>query len=193
MYTPTGQSDSAPPPAFGRIAIAEIEPAVYQEILHGWRAQRGGAAYPPIEKIDPFLVPALAGNLILYEVTESAITFRIVGEKVVTLAGKNLKGRTLADAFGETPYTQMVERQLRECADCGVPLYSVHDFQLRDEVYDDAVHSRKAWRIALPYGADGRVTRLLCYQLFSQQIETQFARDIDYGRLLPKTVFKIQL
>jgi hypothetical protein len=193
VYAPTVNSPTSAEPSFGRIAIADIEPAVYREILEAWCGQRDGAAFPPAEKIDPFLLPALVPNLILYEVTDNTITFRVVGEKVVTTAGGNLKGRTLAEAFGDTPYVHMVEGQLRECAASGVPLYSRHDFQLRDETYKDAFHSRKAWRIALPYGEGGRVTRLLCYQLFSKEIETHYRKDIDFGALLPKTVFKVEV
>lgn len=193
MYAPPVNSPAATEPNFGRIAIADIEPDAFREILHCWCGQREGAAFPPVGKIDPFLLPALVPNVILYEVTDSAITFRVVGEKVVITAGGNLKGRTLVEAFGDTPYVHMVEGQLRECANSGVPLYSRHDFQLRDDTYQDAFHSRKAWRIALPYGDDGRVTRLLCYQLFSQEIETHYRKDIDFGALLPKTVFKIEM
>jgi len=193
MYAPIVNSPAGAEPGFGRIAIDDIEPESFQQILNAWCGQRDGAAFPPAGEIDPFLLPALAPNLILYEVTDSAITFRVVGEKVVTTAGSNLKGRTLAEAFGDTPYVHMVEGQLRECAASGVPLYSRHDFQLRDDTYEDAYHSRKAWRIALPYGEGGRVTRLLCYQLFSKEIETHYRKDIDFGELLPKTVFKIEV
>jgi hypothetical protein len=193
VYAPPANSADGSKPGFGRIAIDGIEPDSFREILHAWCDQRDGAAYPPAGKIDPFLLPALVPNLILYEVTDSAITFRVVGEKVVTTTGGNLKGRTLVEAFGDTPYVHMVEGQLRECAASGVPLYSRHDFQLRDDTYKDAFHSRKAWRIALPYGEGGRVTRLLCYQLFSKEIETHYRKDIDFGELLPKTVFKIEV
>ncbi|MEO3428378.1 PAS domain-containing protein [Pelagibius sp. CAU 1746] len=193
MYDPTGNSPTSAEPSFGHIAIDGIEPEAFRQILHAWRAQRGGAAFPPVGKIDPFLVPVLVPNLILYEVTGGAIVFRVVGENVVTATGGSLKGRTLVEAFGDTPYVHMVEGQLRECANSGVPLYSRHDFQLRDETFAEAFHSRKAWRIALPYGEGGRVTRLLCYQLFSKEIETHFRKDIDFGALLPKTVFKIDV
>ncbi len=193
MFAPTTNSAAGAQAMFGRIAIDDIEPEPFREILRCWSAQRDGAAFPPVEKIDPFLMPALVPNLILYEVTEAGITFRVVGEKVVTTAGSSLKGRTLIEAFGDTPYVHMVEQQLRECANSGVPLYSRHDFQLRDNTYRDAFHSRKAWRIALPYSDGGRVTRLLCYQLFSKEIETHYRKDIDFGELIPKTVFKIEV
>ena len=194
MHAPTAKTPTDAQPIFGRIAIDNIEPEPFRRILRCWCGQCDGAAFPSVKKIDPFLLPALVPNLILYEVTETAIIFRVVGEKVVTTAGSsNLKGRTLVEAFGDTPYVHMVEDQLRECAASGVPLYSRHDFQLRDDTYQDAFHSRKAWRIALPYGDGGRVTRLLCYQLFSQEIETHYRKDIDFGELLPKTVFKIEV
>lgn len=179
-------------PSFGHIAIEDIEPASYQEILRTWCEQREGRAFPLTEKIDPFLVPSLVPNLILYDVQGPMITFRLVGEKVLTTAGTNPKGMTLIEAFGDTPYIRMVEVQLRECVRTGIPLYSRHDFQVQNGSLGTK-HSRKAWRIALPYGTEERVTRLLCYQLFSEEIDLPARKDIDFDKLLPKTVFKIDV
>lgn len=180
-------------PTFSRITVDSIEPEIYRGIIHSWCAQREGHAVPRKEKIDPFLVPALAANLILYEVAGRDLIFRVLGEKVVTTVGTSLKGRTLRGALGESDYVLMIERQLHECADSGVPLYSIHDFQLPEGEFAATTHSRKAWRIALPYSEEGRVTRLLCYQLFSQAIEPPFQKDIDFAGLLPKTVFKVEV
>ena len=180
-------------PSFSRIAIDSIEPEIYREIVRAWSAQRAGRAFPPKEKIDPFVSPALAANLILYEVAAGELIFRVVGEKVVTIAGTSLKGKTLREAFGNTDYMRMIERQLHECAGSGVPLYSIHDFQLPTCGLPALAHKRKAWRIALPYGEGDQVTRLLCYQLFSEEIEPPFREGIDFAGLLPKTVFKIEV
>lgn len=181
--------------AFGSIATAEIKPKVYQDILGKWDAQREGRRFPQIEKIDPFLLPALVPHIILYDVSGPAVTFRIVGEGVVTTVGTNLKGKTLAEAFGNTPFVLMVEEQLRECAACGVPIYSRHDFQLKTNSSGpgDPNQIHEAWRLALPYGTGDRVTRLLCYQLFSQPIEPHIERKINFGTLLPSKVFKVEL
>jgi len=180
-------------PTFGRIAVDDIEPENYRVILRAWDAQRDGGPFPRIEKIDPFIVPALASNLILYEIKGEDLIFRVIGESVVTTVGTNLRGRTLRDSFGDTPYARMIERQLHECAATGVPLYSRHAFQLEANAQFALPHARKAWRIALPYGEGGGVTRLLCYQLFSEKIEAPFQQGIDFESLLPKTVFKIQV
>ena len=180
-------------PTFSRIAIDDIEPKIYRDILRAWCAQRDGGVLPPKDRIDPFVVPALTANLILYEVAGEDLIFRVVGEKVLTTVGTSLKGKTLREAFGDTEYMRMIRRQLDECAATGVPLYSIHHFQLDSSVRFGATHSRKAWRIALPYGEAGRVTRLLCYQLFSQEIEPPFREDIDLVGLLPRTVFKIDV
>lgn len=180
-------------PTFGRIAIDSIEPQSYRHILHAWCAQREGEPIPGKEKIDPFLVPTLAANLILYEVADEDFVFRVVGEKVLTAAGAKLRGMTLRQVLGDRPYRHMIERQLSECAASGVPLYSHHDFQLGSDEPFTVASSRKAWRIALPYGDEGRVTRLLCYQLFSKDITLQQPQDIDFESLLPRTVFKIDV
>ena len=178
---------------FGRISIDEIEPEPYRAILRAWCAQRGDRPCPLKEQIDPFVVPALAANLLLMEVQGKTLTYRVVGEQVVTAVRDNIKGKTLKQAFGDTPYVRMVEHQLLECAASGIPLYSVHDFQLGDTSYGGPAQSRKAWRIALPYGEDDRVSRLLCYQLFSEAVEVHFRKDPDFAKLLPETVFKIDV
>ena len=192
-------------PTFGRIAVDDIEPESYRTIVRAWNEQRGDALFPPKEKIDPFVVPALASHLILYEVAGKDLIYRIVGEKVMTAVGTRLRGRSLREAFGDTPYVDMIERQLQECAASGVPLYSRHDFELTPAAAVAVSHTRKAWRIALPYGeAPGEnpgenpgekkgVTRLLCYQLFSQTIEAAFQKEVDFAGLMPKSVFKIQI
>jgi len=179
--------------SFGRIAIKQIEPQIFREIVTAWCAQRDDRVYPLKEQIDPFLVPSLTANVILYEVEDRDLIFRVLGEKVLTTVGSNPKGKTLREALGESDYVLMVESQLLECAATGVPLYSVHDFQLPTAALGAEMHRRKAWRIALPYGEENRVTRLLCYQLFSEEIEAPFRKEIDYARLLPKTVFKIDV
>lgn len=180
-------------PTFGRIAIDSIEPQSYREILRAWCAQRGGQPIPGKDRIDPFLVPTLAANLILYEVAGEDFIFRVVGEKVLTAAGTKLRGMTLRQVLGDRPYRHMIERQLSECAASGVPLYSRHDFQFVSGEPFAVPSARKAWRIALPYGEHGQVTRLLCYQLFSRELVLEPQQDIDFESLLPKTVFKIDV
>lgn len=178
---------------FGEIAVGDVEPEAYRRILQAWRDQCGTARFPAVEKIDPFLVPNLAANLLLLEVTGETLTYRLLGDKVVTAVGTGLKGKTLREVYGDTDYVRIIERQLLECVASCRPLYSCHDFQLRDDGYGDTRQHRKAWRIALPYGDGERVTRLLCYQLFSQNIEISFRKDIDFESLMPKTVFKVEI
>lgn len=137
------------------------------------------------------MVPALAGNIILFEVRDGTLVYRLLGEKVVMAMRSDLRGKTPREAFGDTPYIRMVEQQLLTSAANGTPIYSCHDFRLDNTAYGG--HSRKAWRIALPYGDDGQVTRLLCYQQLSRSIETSVRRDIDYTELLPRTVFMVEV
>lgn len=180
-------------PPFGRIAIDSIEPEAYRGIVRAWCAQRDGRPFPERDKIEPFLVPSLSGNLILYEVAGRDLVFRVVGENVATAVGSRLKGKTLRQALGGSEYVQMIERQLHECAASGTPLYSIHDVQLPGRALPAATHGRKAWRIALPYGEGARVNRLLCYQTFSQEVEPPFQKDVDFAVLLPRTVFVIEV
>lgn len=191
MRPPTGTFHPPSHPEFGRISVDAIEPAAYREILRAWCAQRGDRPFPSRQQIDPFVVPALTANIILFEVRDDTIVYRVLGEKVIMATKGDLRGKTPQEAFGDTPYIRMVEQQLLACAASGTPFYSCHDFPMEDSAYGG--HSRKAWRIALPYGDDGRVSRLLCYQRLSQAIETYTSRDIDYAKLLPKSVFMIEL
>lgn len=180
-------------PTFGRIAVDDIEPEALRRIVRTWREQCDGRTFPQVRKIDPFLVPALVPNLILFEVVDETAIFRVIGEKVIMAVGTGLKGLSVQEAFGDTSYGQAIDRQLQECRTTGVPLYSRHDFQLQSKFHGSPPHSRKAWRIMLPYGEQDNVTRLLCYQLFSAQIDIPSQQDIDYETLLPKTVFLISV
>lgn len=178
---------------FGQIAIDEVEPEPYRRILQAWREQRGAARFPPPEKIDPFIVPYLAANLLLLEVSGETLTYRVIGDKVVTAVGTGLKGRTMREVFGDTAYIGIIEEQLLECVSSARPLYSRHDFELPGAGHDSVRLHRRAWRIALPYGDGDCVTRLLCYQLFSQSIDVGLRKEIDFEKLIPKTVFKVEI
>ncbi len=191
MDAPTTHPSSDAQPVFERIAIGEIQPESYQEILGHWCDQRGGRAFPLRQQIDPFVVPTLAANIILFEVQDGRLIYRVLGERVITALKTDIRGKSPKEAFGDTPYIRMIEQQLLACAARGIPIYSCHDFRLEDPGYGS--QSRKAWRIALPYGDDGCVSRLLCYQQFSTAIEFDYRQDINYEKLLPQTVFEIQV
>lgn len=179
--------------SFESIALSEVEPESYRTIIEAWSKQRGDLPFPPAEKIDPFVVPALAPNVILLEVQDGTLIYRILGEKVITALKTSPKGRTITEAFGDTPYMRLIRSQLLECAASGMPLYSCHDFHLPENGQGLTGQTRKAWRIALPYGEPDRVSRLLCYQLFSDDIEVTWLQGTDFNQLLPKTVFKVQV
>jgi hypothetical protein len=179
--------------SFGRIDIDGVEPEAYREILRAWCAQREGRRFPLKQRIDPFVVPSLAANIILFEVQGETLIYRVLGEKVLTALKADIRGKTPIEALGDTPYIRLIQQQLLECAATGTPLYSRHDFRLDDALPTGTSQSRQAWRIALPYGDEDRVTRLLCYQLFSETIEIHFRQDIDFAKLLPETVFKIEV
>jgi len=178
---------------YQRIAVDDLEPAPYRKIVRAWCEQRGEARFSPLEKIDPFVVPNLASNLVLLEVAGETLTYRVLGDAVVLAVGTNLKGKTLRQVYGDTDYVRVIEQQLLACAARGVPIYSNHDFQLPDDGVSGFGNHRKAWRIALPYGDEQDVTRLLCYQRFSQEIEISLRKDMDYAKLLPTTVFWIEV
>lgn len=150
------------------ISIDDVAEAGFREHLRRWFGQRDAAGgVPERGLIDPFMVPALAESVILFEVGQDlSPTYRLTGEAMRRAVGRPTVGLTPHDLMGRTPYADLIVEQLRDCARAVQPIYSSHDFVVAHE--DVARQSR---RIAMPYGQDGQVNRLLCFQVVSGKFE----------------------
>ncbi|ANK80253.1 MAG: hypothetical protein TEF_05200 [Rhizobiales bacterium NRL2] len=150
------------------ISIDDVAEAGFREHLRRWFDQRDAAGgLPDRSLIDPFMVPALAESVILFEVGEDlSPTYRLTGEAMRRAVGRPTVGLTPYDLMGRTPYAELIVEQLRDCARAVEPIYSSHDFVVaQDEI------ARESRRIAMPYGQDGKVNRLLCFQVVSEKLE----------------------
>lgn len=151
-----------------RITGEEIAEAELRELVRVWFRQAGEeGGVPHRRRIDPFSIPSLSASLILFDVGEEGrLTYRIMGEAIKAAVRRNPIGLTPDELLGGGAYADFIVAQLSDCVDAGTPVYSKHDFVLEHEQV-----ARRSARIAMPYAADGRVSRLLAYQMISEAFE----------------------
>jgi hypothetical protein len=74
--------------------------AATRELHAYWDRLRAGRAAPERSDLDPGAIKNLLGNVFLVEVTENQrYVVRLAGTRICSLLGRELKGRTLAEAF----------------------------------------------------------------------------------------------
>lgn len=163
-----------------RFHLSDISDPRFRSLIEVWYRQRSGdLLIPHWRDIDPFAVPSLAGAVILFDVADDLdLAYRIVGEDVAAALGGNPKGKHPFDIVGDGAYGRFIVSQLHDCVLDRLPVFSQHDFRFENDNL-----ARQATRIALPYGETDRVSRLLCYQIFSREIEIRGRRqnaDMDF-------------
>ncbi len=186
MPEPTTDSP-APPPVTGTIAFDQVEPARFRQVLQTWFAlRRDGLIAPPVESLDPFVVPSLVPHIILLEVEPGAFRYRVVGGKVQIATTGNPVGRTVRDVVGDGGYHDLIRAQFRIATEQGDAIYSRHHFRRPKDG-----RSVRANRILMPYGDGERVTRLLAYQLLDEITGDRLPEGRELMDLLPRTVFRV--
>jgi|GEM_PF-4068966 len=155
-----------------RIAVTDVPYAPFRTMLLAWNDSRPpGGGVPSRDTINPFLEPTLSGSTVLFEVTEDlGFIYRLTGETLRRLVRTNSTGRPVADVVGTGAYGRLIAGQLRDAVTEGLPVFAHHNFQLADEAFQ-----RQSQRIAMPYEEGGRVTRLLCYQIISDDVQLRDA------------------
>ncbi|MEQ8500813.1 MAG: PAS domain-containing protein [Sneathiellaceae bacterium] len=166
------------------IGFDDIHPLSFRPILDAWFRQKGEAAYPPVSAIDPFIVPSLAPNVILLEVTSDTFAYRVIGDEIRQVVGRDLRNLTIRDFLGDTAYARLIEEQFRRSVEDRVPLYSVHHFRRQR---DQLILATR--RIIMPYAKDGRASRLLAFQTIDDFPPGQIA--LPTLDLMSRTVFRV--
>lgn len=151
-----------------------------------WRADCDGPTAPLVERIDPFIVPRLAPNLLLIDVEAGpCFRYRLVGEEVRRRVGVPLAGRLHREVFPPGSYTDIIRAQLSATVGSGRPLYSEHDYQDRDGRF-----LRRAVRLALPYRCPSGAGRILALQLFGDELRPVPPRRAD--EISPLNPFRVR-
>lgn len=150
------------------IDSGEIAEDELRQLVRMWFGQADEAGdTPDRRRIDPFAVPSLASSLALFDVgPEGRLTYRVMGENIRKVIRTNPIGLSPREVLGEGPYSAFIENQLLDCVDRRLPIYSKHDFVVVEEKT-----VRRSVRIVMPYADDGRVSRLLGFQMFSEDLE----------------------
>ncbi len=134
--------------------------------VNHWRRHCAGLSPPQVERIDPFLVPRLASNLLLIDVEEGpCFRYRLVGEEVRRRVGLPMVGRLHREIFPPGPYTDIIRAQLKAVVGNARPLYSEHDYLDREGRFQ-----RRAIRVAMPYRCADGGRRILALQLFGDEL-----------------------
>lgn len=119
-----------------------------------WQKSRGSNVFPPDLFIDPTLLPPEAlPFLVLYEVGErpDLITIRLEGSEIVQILGRSRRGGIVGKHSG----TEAHLNRLAWAAMNGEPYW------VETTIDYDRYHYRVYTVLVLPYGQNGRVTRLL--------------------------------
>lgn len=119
-----------------------------------WQSSRGDDPYPPDACIDPTLLPPKAlPFIVLYEVGErpDCIKIRLEGTEIVRILGRSRRGGIVGQHSG----TEAHMSRLSWAATNGKPYW------VKTTIEYDRYHYRVYTVLVLPYGQNGRVTRLL--------------------------------
>ncbi|MFC3229687.1 PAS domain-containing protein [Marinibaculum pumilum] len=148
------------------VAIGEVQPDLVQPLLKAWFSGGSDGGCPSVSAIKPFLVPALVPNIMLLEPAGDSFVYRVVGEDLQQLAGRNLRGLTVRDLYGETDYGRMIEAHYRQAVADRRPIHLEDRYRRPQDGLTLAT-----WRVVMPYATDGAVTRLLAVQTFEDGTE----------------------
>ncbi|GHD47347.1 hypothetical protein GCM10017083_17640 [Thalassobaculum fulvum] len=124
-----------------------------------WQSARADDAYPPDRCIDPTLLPPAAlPFIVLYEIGErpDVIKIRLEGSEIVRILGRSRRGGIVGQQSG----TQAHLGRLTWAAANGKPYW------VKTAIEHDRYHYRTYTVLVLPYGQNGRVTRLVGVNAF---------------------------
>lgn len=124
-----------------------------------WQSSRGTDAYPADTCIDPTLLPPGAlPFVVLYEVGDrpDLIKIRLEGSEIVRILGRSRRGGIVGQQSG----TQAHLARLTWAVENGKPYW------VKTAIEYDRYHYRVYTVVVLPYGQNGRVTRLLGVNAF---------------------------
>ena len=111
--------------------------------------------------------------------------YRLLGDEIRQLVGQDLRGLSVQQFMGETPYAQLIEAQFRRTIADRAPLYSVHDFRRAEDGL-----TLSARRIVMPYADGDRVSRLLAYQTVVGA--DTVGQTVLAPQLISRTVFRVR-
>lgn len=144
--------------------IHPVQPELFRlpyqtEMWSIWHSSRGDGAYPQDTCIDPTLLPPEAlPYIVLYEIGDRSdlIKIRLEGSEIVRILGRSRRGGVVGQQSG----TQAHLGRLSWAATNGKPYW------VKTAIEYDRYHYRVYTVLVLPYGRDGRVTRLLGVNAF---------------------------
>ena len=147
--------------------MADVAKAIGDRRLAGlyryWDERRGGREMPSRADIEPTDIPRLLPILILVDVEpDGGLRYRLIGTEFVTVAGRDVTGRSYAEVFPPGPYRDYIFALYDELILRRLPIYT-------EGVSPIAGSSRRRYtrRLMLPLSADGvRIDMVLGVQIF---------------------------
>jgi hypothetical protein len=139
---------------------------LHEDLLRHWRGLvPSGDAIPPRSALDPLDVPRHLSSLILTEVVENDIRFRLVGTDMVEAWGADFTGEFLSDIMSGD-YHDFIHGLFFACVEHKAPVVSRSRFQWDRGRTVDTV------RLMLPFSATdapNNVAFVLVCQLFDYE------------------------
>lgn len=133
------------------------------ELYRYWDRRRQGREMPSRADIEPTDIPRLLPILLLVDVEpDRTLRYRLIGTEFVTVAGRDVTGRSYAEVFPLGPYRDYIFALYDELIDRRLPIYT-------EGVSPIAGSSRRRYtrRLMLPLSADGtRIDMVLGGQVY---------------------------
>lgn len=170
-----------------RLPIARLEPVAFRILAAHWFDQCGTRRCPEVGELDPFRVPALAADIVMFEPAGGSFVYRVVGERAGRMLGRNVIGKTLIEVLQDPEYVDLVIAKLMmSVREPGVYLATQRFRRPSDGL---TVSSR---RLVLPYGEEGEVRRVLTYMLFDQSLQEPYTPGLKLDPLMLTDLFLIE-
>jgi hypothetical protein len=130
------------------LAATDIADARLRSLFELWDERRDGMPMPNRASIDVLELKAWLGNLLLIDVVEGGRDFRyrVYGSTLAQYYGRDLTGKTLAEARAET--RELVRQEYRTVTTEGRPLLVLRNRQVRHR-------QARVAKLILPLTCDG--------------------------------------
>jgi len=135
--------------------LDDIESKELRFLLHYWRELRGDAEIPHLSKVDALDLKPCLGYLMLLDIGEEELTYRLYGSKIARVSGFDMTGKTVSAITSHSFIPTFFNACYRAARRRRIPILTEHQAPPEISVYN--------WtRLILPLVNDaGEITRFI--------------------------------
>jgi hypothetical protein len=184
---PNAAKDSGQLRSTGQVGGASIDTSKFhasvRALLTYWQRIHPPEGLPGRKHFDPAAVVPLLPNIVLVEVQREPLRFRyrLLGSRVDSVAGKNLSGQWLDEAYARLPNASVMLAEYAKVVETGQPIWRRGEPRVLP-----VPECRTIEVLRLPLASDGKtVDMVLCMTLYfdaaGQPLESIAYRALGYG------------